>query len=80
MHARLQVNVLRQRRHAEAVREIPPKYVTTELGPEALCARCLQYWPADGEFFYFHGGRRRSCCRACYLEHRAELRTLPGAR
>ena len=38
----------------------------TELGKEVQCAKCLEFWPADLEFFYFSGGRPHSWCKACY--------------
>lgn len=39
----------------------------TELGVEAQCARCKEFWPADNEFFYMSKGRPHSWCKACYL-------------
>ncbi len=38
----------------------------TELGEEVQCAKCLDFWPADPEFFYFHKGKPHSWCKACY--------------
>lgn len=39
--------------------------------PEKLCAKCLEYWPADTEFFYRHArmpdGLDRTC-KACLSE------------
>lgn len=45
-----------------------PLFICTELGMLKLCARCDEYWPLDGEFFYFTKGKPFYCCRACYLE------------
>jgi hypothetical protein len=39
----------------------------TELGEEVQCAKCLEFWPADVEFFYFNAGKPHSWCKACYL-------------
>jgi hypothetical protein len=39
----------------------------TDLGTEAQCAKCLEYWPADEEFFYMRHGKPHSWCKACYL-------------
>lgn len=38
----------------------------TEIGEEVQCAKCLEFWPADSEFFYFTRGRPHSWCKACY--------------
>jgi hypothetical protein len=38
----------------------------TELGEEVQCAKCLEFWPADSEFFYFSQGKPHSWCKACY--------------
>lgn len=37
----------------------------TELGRESLCGNCLEFWPADNEFFYFQNGEPQACCKAC---------------
>lgn len=42
------------------------KYISTELGREAQCARCKEFWPADGEFFFTSKGKLHSWCKACY--------------
>jgi len=39
--------------------------------PEKLCVRCLEYWPADTEFFYRHARKAdglESACKACLAE------------
>jgi hypothetical protein len=51
----------------------PKRFVLTECGPEKQCTRCMDFWPADTEFFYLSGPRsdRRlhSWCIACFLEY-----------
>jgi hypothetical protein len=46
------------------------EYRETELGREARCARCGEFWPADSEFFYMYKGRPHSWCNACYIADR----------
>ncbi|WP_312905440.1 hypothetical protein [Stutzerimonas nitrititolerans] len=39
--------------------------------PEKLCVRCLEYWPADTEFFYRHARKAdglENTCKACLSE------------
>jgi hypothetical protein len=43
----------------------------TDLGPEKLCTRCDEWWPADPEFFYSDPEGVAGlfyCCKACYQE------------
>ena len=48
---------------------------TEGLGREKQCARCLEWWPADEEFFKrLSNGRLHSSCRACCSERKGELR------
>lgn len=46
----------------------PPlrKFITTELGQEAQCAKCQEFWPVDPEFFFMHKGKPHSWCKACF--------------
>ena len=42
---------------------------TTDYGKERLCAKCKEWWPADGEFFHTTpGGLLRSWCKAFVIE------------
>ncbi|MDO8778883.1 MAG: hypothetical protein Q7K57_61225 [Burkholderiaceae bacterium] len=41
--------------------------ITTELGEEIQCVKCLEFWPNDPEFFYFSKGVPHSWCKACYV-------------
>lgn len=41
----------------------------TELGLEAKCMCCGEYFPADREFFYINKGVPHSWCIACYVSH-----------
>lgn len=42
---------------------------TTNEGKERLCAKCKEWWPADGEFFHRTGGDVLHCwCKACVIE------------
>ena len=56
---------------------------TTDTGLEKLCVKCIEWWPADLEFFYADakgGGGLYQYCKACYLEHvrpNAARRILP---
>lgn len=48
-----------------------PRYRLTELGPEARCSKCREWWPADSEFFYQQAdGCPHSWCIACYTAWR----------
>ena len=50
------------------------KLRNTEEGPEKLCTRCGEWWPADGEFFYSDPDGVAGlfyCCKACYQEWKA---------
>lgn len=44
----------------------PRKFQTTELGQEAQCAKCQEFWPVDPEFFFMHKGKPHSWCKACF--------------
>ncbi|SAI74603.1 Uncharacterised protein [Bordetella ansorpii] len=50
------------------------KTTETELGTEAQCARCQEFWPADGDFFYTSNGKLHSWCKACYDARRTAKR------
>lgn len=54
------------------------RYRTTELGVEALCSRCEEWWPADQDFFYFQRGKPHSWCKACLMEWLVERGKRPG--
>lgn len=41
--------------------------IETDAGTEVLCAKCLEFWPEDPEFYYFNKGKPHSWCKACYL-------------
>ncbi len=43
------------------------RYRATELGKEARCSRCGEFWPCDEEFFFMRLGVPHSWCKACYL-------------
>jgi hypothetical protein len=46
----------------------------TDDGAEMQCSRCLEWWPADREFFNRDAGGLLglySWCRACVYENRA---------
>lgn len=43
---------------------------------EQLCSRCLEWWPADTEFFYLSRGKLESQCKACRIERHRELHPL----
>lgn len=54
-----------------------PKLRTAPEGPEKLCTRCNEWWPADGEFFQPNAagaGGLFYCCKACYAEWRTDRR------
>ena len=39
-----------------------------DYGPERLCTRCDEWWPADEEFFSrLPSGKLRSICKACRI-------------
>lgn len=42
------------------------RVIETELGQEARCAQCGEFWPADAEFFFMTRGKPHSWCKACY--------------
>lgn len=44
----------------------------TEIGPEAQCSKCREWWPADTEFFGWNGGYMRGECNACRSERNRE--------
>ena len=47
------------------------RFCETEIGVEARCTKCGDYWPADAEFFYLdRDGRPHSWCKACYIAER----------
>lgn len=48
-----------------------PKLRQTWYGPEQLCSKCGEYWPADPEFFYRSKTGLRGVCKACYAEQEA---------
>lgn len=51
-----------------------PKLRTTDDGSEKFCTRCMEWWPADLEFFYSDPGGAAGlnhCCKACYREWKA---------
>lgn len=40
-------------------------------GTEKLCTKCVEWWPADGEFFFTDKEGILGllyCCKACYYE------------
>jgi hypothetical protein len=39
--------------------------IETELGTEAQCSRCREFFPADREFFFASKGFIHSWCKAC---------------
>lgn len=46
--------------------------ITTELGEEIQCSKCLDFWPLnDSEFWPFP---KCPWCKACYAEYRSERR------
>jgi len=50
---------------------LAPKLRMTEYGPEKLCTRCNEWWPADEEFFAPDAqgsGQLFHYCRACRVE------------
>lgn len=42
------------------------RYRSTELGKEARCAKCGEYWPCDADFYYMQKGVPHPWCKACY--------------
>jgi hypothetical protein len=50
------------------------RWQTTEIGREARCIKCGEFWPADLEFFYFKKGVPHSWCKACYTQWKRERR------
>lgn len=58
--------------------------IDTELGTEAQCSRCEEFFPADTEFFFASKGKVHSWCKACHSEvpcmvAKAERRKLQRA-
>lgn len=54
-----------------------------ELGAVRYCPRCAEWWPDDGEFWYYDAHSNRTWCRACQDERsreRHELRLSKRAR
>ncbi len=55
-------------------------------GLEKFCIRCVEWWPADTEFFFSDPEGQAGlfyCCKACYREWQASTKTksrraLPG--
>lgn len=46
--------------------------VSPEGEQEKRCSRCEEWWPADGEFFFWSKANGlHSWCKACYMEDRA---------
>lgn len=48
------------------------KLRTTDEGPEKMCTKCREWWPADLEFFYADPkgvGGLFLYCKACYMDH-----------
>lgn len=54
------------------------EYIFTELGREARCAKCLDFWPVDPEFYYIQKGRPHSWCKACYIADRVAKGRRPN--
>jgi hypothetical protein len=51
------------------------RYRDTDLGREARCSKCGEWWPVDSEFYYFLRGAPHSWCKACYLDDRHAKRS-----
>ncbi|MFY1879920.1 hypothetical protein ACOTCJ_13750 [Achromobacter xylosoxidans] len=49
------------------MKRVPRLKIETELGTEIQCSRCMDFWPADREFFYTARGKLHPWCKACYL-------------
>jgi hypothetical protein len=52
-----------------------PQFVLSDIGPTKVCTKCHEELPADEEFFYRNGGRKKGLkawCRACVCEANAE--------
>lgn len=47
--------------------------ISTELGEEIQCTKCLEFWPKDPEFFYFSKGEPHSWCKACYVNNPKQI-------
>lgn len=54
------------------------EYIETDLGREAKCSKCGEFWPVDPEFYFFLRDRPHSWCKACYIEDRVAKGTRPG--
>jgi hypothetical protein len=47
----------------------PVRRIVTELGEERRCSGCGEFWPIDGEFWYFDPrGQVLGRCKACWSE------------
>ncbi len=47
-------------------------------GLEKFCTRCVEWWPADTEFFFSDPEGQAAlsyCCKACYREWKASTKT-----
>lgn len=53
-------------------------YITTELGEEARCAKCRDFWPVDPDFYFIQNGKPHSWCKACYTAERVAKGQRPG--
>lgn len=61
------------RPNIKAKRLADGQYVEGENGLEKKCRTCLEYWPADSEFFYSNRNTAdgiTAICKACYVETR----------
>lgn len=54
------------------------RFRTTDLGAEARCSKCRDWWPADGEFYFMLRGRPHSWCKACYIADKVAKGRNPG--
>lgn len=55
----------------------------TDIGPEKLCSRCDEWWPADEEFFFADKTSKDDGleheCRACKRERRLAREAAAGS-
>lgn len=58
-------NPVRTKRGRGPARRREPIFRETELGQEQLCDKCLDWWPADPEFFALKGEGLDCRCKAC---------------
>lgn len=66
---------------AERTAHRGPKLRTSAEGPEKLCTRCMEWWPADGEFFHSDPTGAAGlffCCKACYWERKLAKKAAPS--